>query len=44
MGGVNLKDEEWNQIIEEVDANKDGKVIFPYQGANHSQFYVDFTG
>lgn len=26
MGGVELDDEEWNQIIDEVDVNKDGKV------------------
>lgn len=26
MGGIEMPDDEWNQIIQEVDANGDGRV------------------
>lgn len=28
MGGVELDDREWDELMEEVDANKDGKVSY----------------
>jgi len=27
MGGIELEDHQWKALVEEVDVNKDGKVI-----------------
>jgi hypothetical protein len=27
MGGIDLDDDQWKKLVEEVDTNKDGKVI-----------------
>lgn len=34
MGGIELDDEEWKEIIDEVDLNKDGKVTLVYWSFN----------